>query len=160
MGIPLRQGLEHEVGERFVDAGRGGDGLLSGVLWGSSRGAAGGHPGVAGVKLPVPLHGSGCCGVLLCTVGSVRAAHGCEREMGKILFWPRCARFLHPFLQPSPGPFPFFHARCCRSTSSCSAPRCLQRLLQCRERGSLLRAPSLALWGLLVAVPKPHCSVP
>lgn len=134
--------------------------LLSGVLWGSSRGAAGGHPGDSGVKLPRATAWLWVLWGWLCTVGSVRAAHGCEREMGKILFWPRCARFLHPFLQPSPGPFPFFHARCCRSTSSCSAPRCLQRLLQCRERGSLLRAPSLALWGLLVAVPKPHCSVP
>lgn len=132
LGVPARQGLEHEVGERFVDAARGGDGFaewgavcqLSWGSWGAPRGSGG------EVKLPRAtgwlwvLWGSALqCGIAACSP-SVRAAHGCEREIGKILFWPRCARFLHPFLQPSPGPFPFFHARCCRSTSSGSLLLC------------------------------------
>lgn len=52
MGIPSRQGLEHEVGERFVDAARGGDGFaewgavgqLSWGSWGAPRGCRGEAP--------------------------------------------------------------------------------------------------------------------
>lgn len=84
LGVPARQGLEHEVGERFVDAARGGDGFaewgavcqLSWGSWGAPRGSGG------EVKLPRATGcGSGCCGVLPCSVGSLRAARLSELLM-------------------------------------------------------------------------------